>query len=136
MHTMHTIKITATGQTSGGKPLDVGTIIKDPLAWIHCIPGFRNAKPIAEPVGTVTQNKVAAELKKHGAKVDASRDATQAEVDRLAKVYKLDDSGDFLRTEGGSLVRRKGGKVNTADQAQADNAEAYGITPQVADDTK
>lgn len=124
---MYTIQITAKGQTSGGKPIPVGTIIKHPEAWRHCLRGFRNADPIAEPADDVTREKVGKATATRDRTAAANKAHLQSEVNRLAKKLPLDDDGNFKRTSAGKISKATAAEVNLIE-----TAEAYGITPEVA----
>lgn len=120
------IEITAEGITSGGKPLPVGTKIEHPEAWRHCLTGFHSSTAIAKPVDKATRNKVAEELQKKQTKAENVKAQLQVRMNELATKLTVNDDGKFKRTAGGNIS-----KASSTETVEIDNAEAYGIYPQV-----
>lgn len=118
------IRITAAGQTSGGEPLEPGTIIEHPEAWRHCLPGFNNSKPIAEPADDETRAEVERRETIRKAQQAQKRPALQKQIDLLAKKYKTDEQNQFVRTPGGFVDG-----ASDSEQMLIDTAANYGIVP-------
>lgn len=55
------IRLIKEADSTDGK-LPVGTEIEHPKAWMHCLPGFLNSAPIAEPIDEEAKAKVASEM--------------------------------------------------------------------------
>jgi hypothetical protein len=64
------VRLVTEADSTGGK-LPPGTEIDHPEAWLHCLPGFLNARPIAEPADDEATAKVAAEMQKRNARLGA-----------------------------------------------------------------
>lgn len=62
------VQLTTEADSTSGK-LPVGTEIDHPDAWMHCLPGFLNARAIAEPVDDEAKAKVNEEMKKRNARL-------------------------------------------------------------------
>lgn len=126
---MYKIRITAAGQTSKGKPLPVGTVLEcdHPTILTHCVPGFRNSPPIAEPVDEFTAEGVAIVLKRKKQIQAANRPIVQQHMNGLAQRLPTDPStGDFERKDDGTVPG-----ASERDQVTIDNAAAYGIKPEI-----
>lgn len=122
---MYTVKIIVKGQTSKGKELPIGHVITNSQCYRHCLPGFRNRQPIAEPVDDVTREKVKSELRNHNISVAARTPVLQRDVDRLADKLPTDEQRQFVRDDLTGAVE----KASRADQVTIDSAAAYGINP-------
>ena len=121
---MALVRIIVDTAKSGGKPIPNGTLINHPEAWRHCLPGFRNSKPIAEPVDEETTKLVAEKLKRREARASVEKKNLQIAIDKLAAKLGLED-GKFKRSKDGKKVL----KASEAEQALVDTAAAYGIHP-------
>ena len=132
---MGKIKIIAEGQswdTDGNgtvEDLPVGTVLEHPDAWMHCLPGFRNSPPIAEPADDETRAQVDAYLKATAAHRNALAYQLQNQVNALAadKRVKLQvlPNGDVARDSSGEIK----GNLSQLQRHRLETALAYGIKP-------
>jgi len=84
-------------------PQPVGHLMDDPHCWIHCVPGYMNAPPIAEPVDDECRARVARWMETRSAKLDGLRamvrnkdNATPAQakqLEKLAEAYDIETEG-------------------------------------------
>ena len=120
---MARIEIIAKGVTAKGKPLPVGSIVEHPEAWRHCLPGFRNAPPVAKPADDETAALVKEKEKARNTRQAVERRNLQKAIDKLSAKLGLKD-GQFDRTQTGKVR-----KATEAEQAMIDTAAEYGIHP-------
>lgn len=120
---MAVVKIIVDTAKSAGKPLPKGTVIKHPEAWRHCMPGFRNSPPVAEPADAETKALVEKKLAAREKRATVVLKNLQTSIDKLAAKLGLED-GQFKTNKAGKVV-----KASEAEQALIDTAASYGIVP-------
>lgn len=118
---------------SDGTKCTVGTVILDPLAWMLCLPGFRNSAARFKPADEETEAKVAEELARRAPVVDETRRYLQAKINELAASGKhaIDAAtGYFKRQSDGTF-----GNLKAVTAHILETAEGYGLKPVVPTDS-
>lgn len=114
-------------QKADGTTCRVGDIIIDPLAWMLCLHGFRNAAPRFKPSDADTAAKVAAATGEQQPIVDATRAYLQTKINEIAASGKLPidpATGFFQRDEDGGF-----GKLPKLAVHIIETAFGHGLRP-------
>lgn len=116
-----------------GTKCKVGEIILDPMAWMLCMPGFRNAAPRFLAADEATIAKVAEETARRAPIVDETRRYLQKKIDEHAASGKFPidpGTGFFKRAADGTF-----GKISNLIAHVFETAEGYGLKPVVPTDS-
>lgn len=112
-----------------GTKCKVGDIIIDPMAWMLCLPGFRNAAARFVAADEATIAKVSEELARRAPIVDETRRYLQKKIDEHAASGKfaIDPvTGFFKRQSDGTF-----GKISNLIAHVFETAEGHGLKPVV-----
>ena len=135
---MYKVRIVAEGQyydpqgDGTVEPCPVGTELTHADAWRLCLPGMRNAKPIAEPADDATADKVNSHIEANAPRKAAILQSLQNQLNALANTKALglvfDEHGEPARDSAGEIK----GKLNNLQRHRIETALAYGLIPVVA----
>lgn len=132
---MFSVRIIAAGQEwdpdNKGlrEPCPVGTIITHHEALNLCLPGYRNAPPIAEPADEATKAALAERLTASAPRKAAVLADLQNKINALAHTPGLglvfDSKGQPARDDNGEIK----GKLSNLQRHRLETALSYGLTP-------
>lgn len=114
-------------QKADGTTCHVGDIVIDPLAWMLCLSGFRNAAPRFTPADAETAAKVAEVNRDQQPVVDATRAYLQTKINELAAGGNLPidpTTGFFQRDAAGGF-----GKLPKLAVHIIETAFGHGLRP-------